>query len=57
MWSMPGGWMLVMPRCKPITREEFFALDEAEFDAIPVENKPDSFGWFDGRIVSIDYGS
>jgi hypothetical protein len=57
----PGGWLLVMPRCEPISQE----LTDAEFEKfahhddrwIPVENKADSFGILDGRLVAIDYGS
>ena len=30
---------------------------ERAMQNVPVENKPDSFGYFDNRIVAIDYGS
>lgn len=63
LFSLPGGWLVVMRRAKPLTLAEWHAFDGEAFiccsrDAIlPVENKPDSFGWLDGRIVAIDYGN
>mgnify|MGYP001557967698 CR=1 FL=1 len=60
--SIPGGWLLVMPRAAALSREEFAVLNVETFrDAgtgiIPVEDKQDSFGWYKGRIVAVDYGS
>jgi len=62
LWSLPLGLLVVMPRCEVLTREEW----ESELkDSIPishaevsnlVEMKPNSFGWYDGRIVALDYG-
>ena len=68
LFAMPGGWFVIMRRAEPITRDEFFALDYAQWIKhgealpagewiIPVENKLDSFGRVDGRIVAVDYGS
>ena len=72
---IPGGWLLIMPRCAPITEDVFFDLDVTKFWPnesedyhpkneceranynVPVENKQDSFGWLNGKIVAIDYGS
>lgn len=62
LFSLPGGFLCVMRRATPLTVEEFEALepaawrDEGDF-VIPVEAKVDSFGWLDGRVVAIDYGS
>lgn len=55
----PGGFFLIMPRADPLPREVFFNLDYDEYvkACIPVENKLDSFGMYQGRIVAIDYGS
>lgn len=72
---IPGGWLVIMPRCEMINRNEFMKLDikrfwpdntedyhpdnecnRANFNA-PVENKQDSFGHYNGKIVAIDYGS
>lgn len=72
---IPGGWLLVMPRCAPITEATFSTLDltrfwpdesedyhpkntceRANYNA-PVENKIDSFGYYNNKIVAIDYGS
>lgn len=68
IFSLPGGWLNIMRRAQPLTREQFFALDYAEWIkggkdlpkgdwVIPVEDKFDSFGVLDGRIVAVDYGS
>ena len=68
VFALPGGWLLVMRRAEPLTREQFFALNYGEWIKggndlpkgdwiIPVENKLDSFGILDGRIVAVDYGS
>ncbi|MFW6130532.1 MAG: hypothetical protein ACOC56_05045 [Atribacterota bacterium] len=72
---IPGGWLLIMPKCELISREVFFDLDISRFWPnnkedyhpnntcerveynVPVENKQDSFGYLNGKIVAIDYGS
>lgn len=72
---IPGGWLLIMPKCEPISSEIFIDLDitrfwpnnkedyhpnntceRAEYN-VPVEYKQDSFGFLNGKIVAIDYGS
>lgn len=60
--SLPGGWLVVMPRCRPLTCYEFNVLDTEAFInqrdyVVPVEPKPDSFGWLNGRVVAVDYGT
>lgn len=60
--SVPGGWLVVMPRCRPLTRREWDRFDFMDFiqrsdGLVPVEEKADSLGWLDGRIVAMDYGS
>lgn len=62
VWSLSGGWIVVMARAKELTRNEWNEFDaeqwrDREEYTIPVENKRDSFGWFQGRIVAIDYGT
>lgn len=68
VFALPGGWLTVMRRAEPLTREQFENLDFAEWIkggtdlpkgewVIPVENKLDSFGVLAGRIVAVDYGS
>lgn len=62
LWSIPGGWLVVMPRARPLTDDEFLALDYDAFTdkpeyVVPVEDKADSFGWLGDRIVALDYGS
>jgi len=62
LFAISGGFLIVMARAS-----EFSRSDHADFDfdsfvdagdwVVPVENKQDSFGWFQGRIVAIDYGT
>lgn len=61
-WCMPGGFLLIMARAETFSREDHAAFDFAAFiDAwawtVPVEDKQDSFGWYEGHIVAIDYGT
>jgi hypothetical protein len=63
-FSLPGGWLVVMPFARPLTDEEWAAFDADKFcvgnedDAmVPAENKRDSFGVLSGRVVAVDYGS
>lgn len=69
VFSLPGGWLIVMRRARPLTDAEWEAFDAAAFRGgspahelgqerrIPVELKKHSFGVLDGRIVAVDYGS
>lgn len=61
LWRVPGGFLVVMPRARIMTDEEFAAFDAAAFcDArgVPAQNKPTSFGFLpDGRVVCVDYGT
>jgi len=68
LFSIRGGWLIVMQRAEPLTIEEFSELDYAEYIKggkdlpkgewiIPVEDKLSSFGKLDGNIVAVDYGS
>ncbi len=60
--SLPLGLLVVMPRCEPLTDEQYAAFDpeqwiDRENYILPVEAKQDSFGILNGRIVAVDYGS
>lgn len=62
VFSIPGGWLLVMRRAEPLTDAEWCAFDAEKFCdladyVVPAEFKRDSFGKLDGRIVAIDYGN
>lgn len=63
IFSIPGGFLLVMPRCKAISKYDFLkVLNISYFHGlepfkVPVENKIDSFGWLNNKIVALDYGS
>lgn len=66
-----GGWLNVYPRVSILTELEFENVDirrfcptkdgeypiEGVIHNIPVENKHSSFGWYQERVVAIDYGS
>ena len=56
------GLVLIMLRAKPLSREQYFDIDFNDFQKgdgfiLPIENKQDSFGYLNGRIVAVDYGS
>jgi hypothetical protein len=62
VWSIPGGWLIVMRRARMMTDAEFSAFDakafcENEDRIIPAELKSNSFGWLEGRVVAVDYGT
>ena len=62
VWSVPGGWLVVMRRAIPMSRAERETFDPSAWSAhasyvIPVEAKMDSFGYIDERVVAVDYGS
>lgn len=58
LFSAPLGVLLVMPRCRtltqPLSDEEFQGFINGDC-TVPSENKADSFGWHQGRLVSVDY--
>lgn len=62
LWSLPGGWLVVMKRARELTREEFDSLnlsswvDRGDY-VIPAELKMDSFGWIGEQLVAVDYGN
>lgn len=57
-----GGCVVVMPRCLPLTDDEYLAevsenwhkLDNGQ--ELPVEMKTNSFGRLNGQIVAVDFG-
>lgn len=62
LWSVPGGFFLVMRRARVLTDEEFLVLDmerwvQQENYTVPAEIKSDSFGYLDGKLVAVDYGN
>ena len=50
---IPGGFLNIMPYCKPINEKQFKELDIKKYK--PAENKIDSFGLYNNKIVVIDY--
>lgn len=65
LFSLPGGWLVVMRRARVLTDAEFLDLDEAVMRdfinrpdyVVPAEIKSDSFGWLNGQLVAVDYGN
>ena len=68
VWAAWGGWLVVMRRAEPITEAHWENFRptvangwaggiEGEGYYVPCEPKMDSFGWYKGRIVCIDYGN
>lgn len=62
LFSTIGGWVVVMPRARVMTREEFLSFDPGAFCnrddySIPSEHKENSFGYLHGEVVAIDYGN
>jgi hypothetical protein len=62
LFALPFGLMVVMPRVRLMTDAEFLDFDYEGFTrkesySIAVENKSNSFGWLDGKVVAIDYGN
>ena len=60
LFSIPYGFLVVMPRCKQISYSEFTLVIDSDFIEvpfhIPCEPKYDSFGKLNNKIVAIDYG-
>lgn len=62
IFSIPGGWLNIMPRVREMTDKEFRIFDVKDFleksdYVVPAEAKSNSFGWLNGHVVAIDYGS
>jgi hypothetical protein len=55
LFSFPGGFFNIMPYCYSLTGIEFKDIDFSDYKDLPVENKHDSFGWYQDKIVVIDY--
>ena len=53
--SWLGGIVQVYPRCEPLADDYDGPLPEPEHLGDLRDNKPDNFGWLDGRLVRVDY--
>ena len=58
---LPLGFLVVMPRVKILSKDDLpkEALEKFCVDdnfTIPAELKHDSFGYFKGKLVAVDYG-
>lgn len=58
VWMSWGGWILVMKKAVPVSREDW------EWITIPEHRKHfagddtmSNYGWYLGRLVKLDYGS
>ena len=61
IFYIPFGLLVVMPRARvlkidEISKEELEKFCTLEEKYIPAELKHDSFGYFKGKLVAIDYG-
>jgi hypothetical protein len=62
LWSIPGGFLVAMPRAEVCTDdneptdEEYERLIVHEEYEVPAERKAESWGYLNGRLVAIDYG-
>lgn len=62
LFSIPGGFLIIMRRAESVSVEEFLEKSQKWFNearnlSIPVENKVDSWGRINNKIVAVDYGS
>lgn len=61
VFSLPGGFLVVMPRALPLQNDfDFTGLYQSlvrEGYELPVERKADSFGILNGAVVAVDYGT
>jgi hypothetical protein len=62
VFSIPGGWLVVMRRAEPLTDKflEDFDMEQftelADGTMLDIEMKGDTFGMLDGHPVVVDYG-
>lgn len=54
IFSFPGGFVNIMPRCQPIEDSQLMFSDA---EGLAIEQKMCSFGYLDGKVVAVDYGS
>lgn len=68
LFSLPGGWLVVMRRVELLSDDEWPEFinhptirkekpHHVRWCGVVVERKANSFGRLDGRVVCIDYGS
>lgn len=61
LFNLPLGALIVMKKAKILTDQEFDLFDCKNFCdldgyLLPVEHKPDSFGFLGEQIVAVDFG-
>lgn len=56
LFSLPGGWLLVMRRADRICTDED-SIDYRAFAGLPMDPHPDNIGVIEGQLVLVDYGS
>jgi hypothetical protein len=62
IFSLPGGWMNVQPRCQPLTDDEWSTIAHlwepgvSDWCGMSCDFKRDNFGTLDGEIILLDYG-
>lgn len=58
VWCSWGGWILIMRKAAPLTKQQYYESDISEHERyFPGDAGPSNYGLLDGRIVKIDYGN
>ena len=57
-WIFPGGWLIIMVKCDPVSCEDYHNMDFSDFiyAELHEDMTPYNFGKLNGNIVKIDYG-
>ena len=66
IYSAPGGWMNIQPRCQPLTDDEWHSVElqsdaysehgQHTWQGMNCDFKRDNFGTLNGSIILLDYG-
>lgn len=59
LFSDPLGLLIVMPRCAPLTRKicPVEVIWFQEYKHVPTDWAQENWGWWQGKLVLLDYGS
>src|SRR5579871_1326682 len=61
LWISAGGWLLVMAAAEParemMSIDDYLDLGEQWGSGCPFEPKASDWGWYQGRLVALDYST
>lgn len=57
IWCSWGGWILVMKRAEACDWGEEINYDDWSYLGFGGDDKPQNYGWLEGRLVKIDYAA